>query len=383
MRGVAKRCVLIAARLIQGAGAAVAFPLTLTLISEAFPVEKRGAAIGLWGALGGMAVAFGPVIGGAIVSGISWHWIFWINVPVGILLVTQAPRRLSESFGPRPQIDGPGVALAAAAALGITWALVRANDVGWGSAEVLGTLIAGVVLAGAFVAWQRAASNPVLPLELFRSGGFVTANVVSFFMNAGLFGALFLMTQLLQTAQGHSPFDTGLRMLAWTAAPGVVSPIAGRLADRFGNRWFMTVGLAFQAVGFGWIAAAASTDMSYLQLGIALGLAGIGIGLVFPTVANAVLAAVPLEEAGVASGTNSMMRELGGVLGVAILAAVFARHGVYRSPHVFINGFKSALWVAVGLTAFGVIAAAMSPGRNGRVAPTETEHRLALAGEHA
>jgi MFS family permease len=271
--------------------------MTLTLISEAFPVEKRGAAIGLWGALGGMAVAFGPVIGGAIVSGISWHWIFWINVPVGILLVTQAPRRLSESFGPRPQIDGPGVALAAAGALGITWALVRANNVGWGS--------------------------------------------------------------------------------------GVVSPFAGTLADRFGNRWFMTVGLAFQAVGFGWIAAAASTEMSYLQLGMALGLAGIGIGLVFPTVANAVLASVPLEEAGVASGTNSMMRELGGVLGVAILAAVFARHGVYQSPHEFIDGFKSALWVAVGLTAFGVIAAAMSPRRKRRAAPTETERRIALAREHA
>jgi EmrB/QacA subfamily drug resistance transporter len=355
---------LIAARVMQGAGAAIAFPLTLTLISEAFPVEKRGAAIGMWGAIAGLAVAFGPVVGGAIVKGINWHWIFWVNVPVGLTLVALAPRRLSESFGPRPRIDVVGVALAAAGSLGVTWALVRANTVGWGSLEVVATLIAGAALIVAFLAWERRAPSPMLPLGLFRERGFATANAVSFFMYGGLFGSLFLMTQLLQFALGHSPLMAGVMLLPWTAAAGVVSPIAGTLADRYGNRPFMTAGLALQAIGLAWVAASATTGMSYVQLGLALGIAGIGIGMVFPTVANAVLASVPLTEAGVASGTNSTLRELGGVLGVAVLAAVFARRGIYSSPRLFIDGFSSALWVGVGLSVLGMLAAALSPGRS-------------------
>jgi EmrB/QacA subfamily drug resistance transporter len=354
---------LIVARIVQGAGAAIAFPLTLTLISEAFPVAKRGAAIGMWGAIGGMAAAFGPVIGGAIVSGISWHWIFWVNVPVGLAVVALAPSRLGESFGPRSRIDTIGVGLAGAGMLGVTWGLVRANTVGWGSFEVLATLIAGVAAVIGFLVWERHAANPMLSLELFRQRGFAAANAVSFLLYAGLIGALFLMTQLLQTELGHSPLMAGVMLLPWTAAAGLVSPIAGALADRAGNRSFMTVGMAFQAIGLGWIAAAASSGMGYLQLGLALGIAGIGIGMVFPTVANAVLASVPLSEAGVASGTNSTLRELGGVLGVAILAAVFTRRGIYSSPQLFINGFSAAVWVAAGFSILGMIAAALSPGR--------------------
>ena len=374
---------LIAARVVQGAGAAIAFPLTLTLISEAFPVEKRGAAIGMWGAIAGMAAAFGPLIGGAIITGISWRWIFWVNVPVGVTLVALAPARLRESFGPRSRIDAVGVALAAAATLGLTWALVRANTVGWGSFEVLATSIAGSALIVAFLAWERRAASPMLPLELFRRRGFATANAVSFYMFAGLFGALFLMTQLLQTALGHSPLGAGLRLLPWTAAPGLVSPIAGALADRFGNRPFMTVGMALQTIGLGWIAASATTGMGYGQLGPALAIAGVGIGMVFPTVTNAVLASVPPAEAGVASGTNSALRQLGAVLGVAVLAAVFASHGVYSSPRLFIDDFSPALWVAVGLTALGIVAAALSPGRGPGRDRAASEPAFGLAGENA
>jgi EmrB/QacA subfamily drug resistance transporter len=364
---------LVAARVVQGAGAGIAFPLTLTLISEAFPAEKRGAAIGMWGALGGMAAAFGPVIGGAVVTSISWHWIFWVNVPVGIAVVTLAPTRLQESFGPRPRIDVVGVVLAAAGALGITWALVRSNAIGWGSLEVLATLVAGVVLIGAFVAWEARTESPMLDLKLFRGRGFATANAVSFCLYGGLLGALFLMTQMFQTGLGHSALGAGLRILPWTAAPGLVSPIAGSLADRFGNRPFLVAGMALQAIGLGWIAAIAAPGMGYGQLGLALGLAGIGIGLVFPTVANAVLGSVPQSEAGVASGTNSTMRELGGVLGVALLAAVFNRTGVYSSPHQFFDGFSIALWVAVGLSALGILAAALSPGRRATPEPAVCE----------
>jgi MFS family permease len=295
--------------------------------------------------------------------------------------VALARSRLTESYGPRPGIDVVGIALAAGGTLGVTWALVRANMVGWGSLEVLATLTGGIALIAGFLAWERRTASPMLPLELFRRRGFATANAVSFFMYAGLFGALFLMTPLLQTAQGHSPLAAGALLLPWTAAPSVVSPIAGALADRIGNRPFMVVGLAMQAIGLGWIAAIATSNLSYAELGPALGVAGIGIGMVFPTVANAVLGSVPLAEAGVASGTNSTVRQLGGVLGVAVLAAVFARPGVYSSPQLFVEGFSPALWVGVGLTVIGALAAALSPGRPPRADPAVSERALASAAE--
>jgi EmrB/QacA subfamily drug resistance transporter len=362
---------LIAARTLQGAGAAIVMPLTLTLISEAFPAQKRGVAIGLWGGITGLAVASGPVVGGAIADGISWQWIFWLNVPVGLVLVPLALGRLSESFGPRPELDPVGLGLAGAGALGVTWGIVRGNMVGWGSVEIVASLLGGVALIGAFLAWERRARSPMIPLALFRNRGFASANAVSFFMLAALFGVLFLMAQFLQTALGHSPLETGLRLLPWTAAPVVIAPLAGALADRYGNRPFMTAGLALQAIGLGWVALIAEPGMGYGQLGLALSVAGVGISMCFPTVANAVMGSVPPSEAGVASGTNSMVRELGGVLGVAVLASVFARDGVYDSPQTFVDGFTQALWVGVGLSAVGAAAALLAPGhrRGDRVSP--------------
>jgi len=334
---------LIAARAVQGAGAALVMPLTLTLISEAFPPEKRGMAIGMWGGITGLAVAAGPVVGGAVVQGISWHWIFWLNVPIGIVLVPLAAARLTESFGPRPRLDILGLLLVGVGFFGVTWALVRANAVGWTSGEVVGSLVAGAVVVGLFLLWELRAPTPMISLAMFRQVRFSTANGVSFFLYAGLFGALFLMSQFFQSAQGMTPMQAGLRLLAWTAAPVVVAPIAGQLADRFGNRPFMAVGLLLQAIGLGWVAAIASPHLGFAELGVALTIAGIGTSLVFPTVSNEIVAAVPDEEVGVASGTNSALRELGGVFGVAVLASVFTRRGVYTSPTVFVTGFKSAL----------------------------------------
>jgi EmrB/QacA subfamily drug resistance transporter len=357
---------LIAARAVQGAGAAMVMPLTLTLISAAFPAEKRGAAIGLWGGIAGLAVAAGPVVGGAVVDGINWHWIFWINVPIGLALIPLSLLRLSESFGPRPQLDLVGLPIAAAGMFSLTWGLIRANTVGWGSAEVAATLIAGFALVGAFLAWERRAGNPMLPLELFRYRGFSAPNAVSFFMYAGLFGTLFLMAQYFQTALGYSPLQAGIRLLPWTATPMVIAPIAGGLADRFGNRPFMTLGMIMQAVGLGWVAFIASPHVGYLELGIALTVAGVGTSLCFPTIANSVMSSVPPEEAGPASGTNSSLRELGGVFGVAVLAAVFTRNGVYSSPQAFVHGFQAALLVGAGLTAAGIVAAVLAPGRTRR-----------------
>jgi EmrB/QacA subfamily drug resistance transporter len=373
---------LIAARVAQGAGAAIVFPLTLTLISEAFTAEKRGAAIGIWGGIAGVAVAGGPVLGGAILTAIDWHWIFWLNVPIGIAVVPLALMRLSESFGPRPKFDIAGVSLAAGAALGLTWGLVRSSAAGWGSLEVIAAMLAGIALAVAFIAWERHAPSPIIHLGLFREPAFASANAVSFLMNASTFGSMFIMTQFLQLALGHSPLDAGVWLLPWTGAPMVIMPIAGKLADRYGNRSFMVAGLALQAIGLGWVAAIAAPRMGYAQLGIALAIAGLGISLVFPAVANAVLGSVPPEEAGVASGTNSTMRELGGVFGVAVLAAVFARDGAYSSPPTFVHGVTTALWVGAGLSALGITAAAFTPGRKRRTQDA-APHGLALSGDPA
>jgi EmrB/QacA subfamily drug resistance transporter len=366
--------VLIATRALQGFGAAMVMPLTLTLISEAFPAERRGAAIGLWGGIAGLAVAAGPVVGGAVVEGINWHWIFWLNVPIGLVLIPLSASRLTESFGPRPRLDVVGLVLAGAGFFGITWGLVRSSAAGWASGEVIGALVAGAAVLAAFVWWEHRAPSPMLSLALFRRRRFTSANAVSFFMYAGLFGAAFLMAQFFQTAQHHSPLATGARLLPWTGAPMVVSPIAGKLAERYGNRPFMAGGLVLQGAGLAWVAAAATATVGFAELGAALAVAGVGIALVFPTVSTEVLASVPSEEAGVASGTNSALRELGGVFGVAVLASVFARPGAYTSPAVFVDGFKAALWVGAAFSAAGAVAAAAGGALRGaereRVAPT-------------
>jgi EmrB/QacA subfamily drug resistance transporter len=356
---------LVAARAVQGAGSAIVFPLTLTLISEAFPAEKRGTAIGLWGGITGLGVALGPVVGGAVVDGISWHWIFWVNVPVGIALIPLAATRLKESFGPRPSLDVVGLALAGAGALGLTWGLVRGNAAGWFSVEVVGTLLAGAALVGAFLEWERRTPTPMLPLSHFRRPAFASANAVSFLMYAGLFGALFLMAQFFQTCLGYSPLETGIRLLPWSMPPMFIAPIAGALADRYGNRPFMALGLALQAAGLAWVALIADPGVGYLQLGVALTIAGTGTSFCFPTVANAVMGSVPQEDAGVASGTNAAIRELGGVLGVAVLASVFASHGGYATARTFVDGFTDAIWVAVAFSALGVVAALLGGVRRG------------------
>lgn len=353
---------LVAARSVQGAGAAIVMPLTLTLISEAFPADKRGAAIGLWGGIAGLAVAAGPVVGGAVVSGLSWHWIFWLNVPIGVVLIPPAARRLTESYGPAARLDIGGLLLAGAAALGLTWGLVRAATVGWADPEVLTTITIGAVIGAAFLAWERHTPHPMIPAGLFRTRGFSAVNGVSFLMNAALFGALFLMSQLLQTAFGYSPLETGVRLLPWTLPPMFIAPLAGALADRYGNRPFMALGLALQAAGYAWVATITSPGVGYAQLGIAFTVAGIGTSFCFPTLANAVMAAVPLHQAGVASGANSAVRELGGIFGVSVLASVFAAHGGYVSPTQFVHGFTTALWVAVALSALGIIAATLTNG---------------------
>jgi EmrB/QacA subfamily drug resistance transporter len=354
---------LVAARALQGVGGAIVTPLTLTILSGAVPAEKRGLALGAWGGIGGLAVAIGPLVGGAIVQGIAWQWIFWLNVPIGLVVVPLAWRRLSESYGPSSRLDLPGLGLASAGLLGIVWGLVRGNAAGWTSAEIVGALAAGVAMLAAFVAWELRAPAPMLPMRFFRNRGFALTNVASLLMFFGMFGSIFLLAQFFQVIQGYSPLQSGLRILPWTAMPIFVAPIAGALSDRIGGQRIMAVGLALQAAGLGWIATVSSPTVAYADLVAPFVISGMGMALFFAPVANVVLSAVRPAEEGQASGANNAIRELGGVFGVAVLASIFAHYGGYRTAETFSNGMNAAVYVGAALVAVAAVAAALIPRR--------------------
>jgi MFS family permease len=348
---------------LQGAGAAFVLPLALTVVSEAYPAERRGSAIGILFALTGLAVASGPVIGGAVTDGIAWEWIFWLNVPIGIAAVPLVLARIKESRGPDTGIDFPGLGLLMAGSLGIVWGLVRGNAAGWGSAEVVASLAAGLVLVAAFVAWERRAPEPMIPLRLFRSRAFAAGNTGSFFMIASLFGAVFFLAQFLQTGLGNDALGAGLRLMPWTATLFFVAPVAGALVDRFGERPFAATGLALQAAGMGWIALIAEPGMSYGSMVPALIVAGLGVSMAIPAMQNAVVGAVRQEEVGKASGVNNTMRELGGVFGIAVLVAVFSAAGSYASADAFVDGFGPAIGVTAAFSLLGAAAGLFIPSR--------------------
>jgi EmrB/QacA subfamily drug resistance transporter len=352
---------LIGARAVQGFGAAIVLPLTLTLLSEAVPAERRGMALGIWGGVSGLGVAIGPLVGGAAVSGISWHWIFWINVPVGLLLVPLALTRLSESRGPAPHLDLRGLALVGPGLLGITYGAIRGQALGWTSATILASFAIGIAFVIAFVAWELRARSPMLPMRFFRSRAFTATNGLSLAMYFGVFGAIFLLAQFFQTTQGYSPLQAGLRTLPWTAMPMIVAPIAGTLSDRIGPRPLMVVGLALQAIAIGWLGAIITPNIAYGYLIAPFVLAGTGMALVFAPAANAVLGSVRPIEAGQASGATNAIRELGGVIGVAVLASVFSANGSYASPHAFTAGLTAAIPIGAVVLGFGALIALLVP----------------------
>jgi EmrB/QacA subfamily drug resistance transporter len=354
---------LIAARALQGAGSALIVPLGLALLSAAFPPEKRGAAIGMFSAVTGLAVAAGPLVGGAVVEGISWEWIFWVNVPIALAAIPLVLTRMRESYGRDTSLDLPGLALVSAGAFGLVWALVRGNGVGWGSLEVIGSLAAGLALIGAFIAWELRAPEPMLPMRFFRSRSFAAGNAAIFLTFASLFSAVFFYAQLLQTGLGYGPLDTGLRLIPWTATFITVAPIAGALADRIGERPLMVGGLTLQAAGMAWLALIVEPGISYSQMLAPFIVAGIGVSMAIPAAQNSVVGSISEQEVGKAAGANSMMRELGGVFGIAIAVAVFAAAGSYASVSAFADGFQPAILVAAGLSLVGAFIGLALPGR--------------------
>ncbi|MSX01715.1 MAG: DHA2 family efflux MFS transporter permease subunit [Actinobacteria bacterium] len=352
---------LVTARAIQGLGAALVTPLSLTLLSEAVPDGKRGLAIGAWSGVSGLGVAMGPVVGGAITEGISWQWIFWVNVPIGLVIAPLAAWKLIESFGPDRGLDPRGLILAIVGLFPLTFGIVRSSALGWGSSTVLISVAVGIVMIGFFLLHESRAKEPMLPLRFFRSRAFSATNAVSFVMFFGIFGSIFFLSQYFVTVQGLTPLQSGIRILPWTAMPIFIAPIAGLLSDRIGARPLMVAGLALQAFAIAWIARITAVDTAYVEFIPAFIAGGAGMALVFAPSANAVLSSVRPIEAGKASGATNAIRELGGVAGVAVLASVFAAAGGYASPQDFVDGVRSALPVGAAVLAAGALIALLIP----------------------
>lgn len=354
---------LIAARAVQGAGSAIVLPLALTQVSMAFPPQVRGKALGLFSGLTGLAVFSGPFIGGAVTEGLDWQWIFWVNVPIGALAVFLVFKKLEESTGPNIRFDLPGVALVTVGTFGIVWALVRGNDAGWGSGEVLISLIGGAIVTAAWVVWSSRTKTAMLPMRFFKIRAFSTANVSNFSLYASMYGTLFLLTQYLQNALGYGPMAAGLRVMPWTATLMVCGPIAGKLVDKLGERRFMVTGLTLNAIGIGWLAAISAPDLSYAQMVLPLVISGCGLSMAMPAAQKSVIGAVKPQEIGQASGAITMLRILGGVFGVAIITAVFAGHGSFASSDAFTDGFEAAMIGASIISAFGALVGLGMVGR--------------------
>ncbi len=354
---------LIAARGIQGLGAAMVMPVSLTILASAFPPQRRGTIVGIYGGIGGLAIASGPLVGGAITQGLDWHWIFWINVPIGIVATLLARLLLSESHGPTTRLDLSAAALMSGGAIAIVWGLIRAGEVGWGSGQVIISLILGVALIAGFLAWEREATHPMLPLRLFATRGFAAANVTAFLMSGAISAAAFLIAQYFQFALGFSPLDTGLRLLPWTATPLVIAPLAGLLSDRIGARSVLVVGMLLQGVGLAWIALIAVVGVGYGGFVLPLIIAGVGISMALPVVSTAVVSAVAHHDMGKASGVNSTLQRFGGAFAIAVAAAVFTANGHLGTAMSFTTGFRPALAVVAALSVVGAVTAL---GVNGR-----------------
>jgi len=358
---------------VQGLGGAAVLPLSLTILTAAFPVQRRGMIVGVYGGLAGLAVAIGPLVGGVVTEGLDWHWIFWINVPIGVAASLLSLRLLPESYGAPARLDLPGVTLVSAGAVCLVWGLVHTGQAGWGSAGTITALAVGTALLAAFFWWEGRTPEPMLPLRLLRVRAFAAGNATAFLMTGSTFAAAFFVAQYFQLALGYSPLATGVRLLPWFATPMVVSPVAGALSDRIGRRPLIASGLLLQAAGFGWVALKASAGGSSLRLVLALLVAGIGISMALPTVPTAVLSAVPPPDLGKASGISNMMQRFGAVFAIAVAGSVFAAYGHLGSPASITDGLRPALAVAA---AFSLLAAAtalaIAPPR--RRQPTDLTH---------
>ena len=359
---------LIAARAAQGAGAALVMPLAMAILSGAFAKEERARALGIFSGVTGCALIIGPAIGGLITESLGWRWIFWINLPIGLIAMVLVFARLRESFGPKAALDIPGLLLVGIAALALVWSLLRGNPAGWTSPEVTSTLALGLVFTVAFIVWEWRASAPMVPMRLFASRPFAAGVAASLLFYAAMYGVLFLLPQFLQVTLGFGPLGAGLRLLPWTSTLFLTAPIAGAVVQKFGERPLVVTGLLMQAAGLGWIAMEAASGVAYPAMVVPLVLAGVGVSMAMPAAQNAVLGSVTVTEMGKASGVFNMGRFLGGMFGIALLVTVFSASGAVDTPAHFSKGFTAAMSVAAVLSLAGAFVGLWLPGRGSAVA---------------
>jgi EmrB/QacA subfamily drug resistance transporter len=347
---------LIAARVVQGVGAALIMPLAMALLSTAYPRDERGKALGIFGGITGVALIAGPIVGGVVTEGVAWQWVFWINLPLGLIVIPLVLRRVPESRGPGTTVDVPGLMLVTGAALALIWGIMRGNGQGWGSTEIIAALGAGTVFTVAFLARELQAREPMVPMRFFRSATFSSVTASSFLFYGAMYGTLFILPQFFQVVQGQGPFGAGLRLLPWTATLFVFAPIAGTLVNRWGERPLVVGGLLLQAVGMAWLGMIAAPEASYADFIVPLVVAGAGVSMAIPAAQNAVLGSVAIAEVGKASGVFNTVRFLGGAFGVALMAAVFQLLGGLESPQAFGDGFAPAIGTAAALSVLAAIA---------------------------
>lgn len=354
---------LVGARVVQGGGGAMILPLALTMVTSAFPADRRGSAIGVLEGVSGLAVIAGPVIGGVVAEVLSWQWIFWVNVPIAATAIVLFLVVVEETWGPDSALDVPGLVLVSTAACGVVWGLVRGGERGWTSGEILGAMSVGVVATAAFVLWEMRAKEPMLPMRFFRARSFSVGASASVLLSASLFAAVFFMAQFLQSALGYSSLEAGLRLLPWTGTLLLTAPLAGQLADRIGYRPVLATGLLIEGVGLGWLAWIAGPDLGYLAMVPPLMVSGFGCSAAIPVAQAAIVGSVTDAEIGKAAGANNMLQELGGAFGVAVSVATFSAVGGYGSATLFADGFRAAIATAAVLAALGFVLALMLPGR--------------------
>lgn len=356
---------LIAARTVQGAGAAFIMPMAMGLLVAGFAPERRGWATGIFAGITGLGVLAGPIVGGAVTQGVAWRAIFWINVPIGLVVTALTMLKVAESRGTRRPLDVLGTLLSTVAVVGIIWGVVRGGTVGWGAPEVVTTVAVGGLLLAVFIGWEARAAHPMLPLRFFANPSFSAGNAAGFLLTASLFATVFFAAQYMHAAYGSGPFKSGLQLLPWTGSLFVVAPIAGRLIDRVGERPFAAIGLSVQALGMFWMSREA-TQHGYAEMVLPMILAGFGVSLALPAAQAAVTGAVPQQAAGLAGGIYSMMRQTGGAVGVAVLTAVFTGAGGYAD---FPRSMQRVLEVSAGLSlAAGTVAIFIAPRRTNRPA---------------
>jgi EmrB/QacA subfamily drug resistance transporter len=353
---------LISARTVQGIGAALMMPATLSIISATFPPHQRGMAIGIWAGVSAMALAIGPLIGGLITEHVDWSWIFFVNVPIGVLglVVGRLVIRESRDTSADQRLDLPGLAASAIGLFALTFALIEANAYGWSDPLIVGLFALSAVALAAFVWLEARQRSPMLDLSLFRSPTFAGANVVALLVTLAMFGVFFFMSLYMQNILGYSATKTGAVFLPMTILIILIAPIAGKSSDRVGSRWLMTAGMSCLAVSL-LVFSRLGLESGFWDIFPGLVVGGFGMALVMTPMTAAVLGSVPVEKSGVGSGVLNTFRQVGGALGIAVMGAIVAAHVDLTSgrpdPAAFIDGFQRALQVSAVFAVLGAVIA--------------------------